>query len=71
MGTVLIGDAATVDEIDEALTYAQQLPPDERGPGWYAFVDRLLEMRAARNPGGSLAPVFTQQTQTTTKGPRA
>jgi hypothetical protein len=63
LGTVLIGESATIDEIDEALTHAQQLAPEERGPGWYAFVDRLLEMRGR-------ADVVTQETKPTKKGPR-
>jgi hypothetical protein len=35
------------------------MPQPERGPGWHAFVDRLLEMRAAKD-GGSIAPAFIQ-----------
>lgn len=48
LNTVLVAESATIDEIDEALTYAQQLAPEHRGAGWHAFVDRLLEMRAAK-----------------------
>jgi predicted secreted protein len=58
MSTVLIDQHATLSEIDEALTYARQLPQDKRGPGWYAFTDRLLELRAAKNTGAPLAPAF-------------
>jgi hypothetical protein len=55
---VLLTDHATVAEIDEALGYARRVPTTERGPGWYAFVDRLLEMRAARSTGTTFAPIF-------------
>lgn len=57
MTTVLVTDHATVAEIDEALGYARRVPTTERGPGWYAFVDRLLEMRAAKAKP-ELAPTF-------------
>jgi hypothetical protein len=57
--TVINGDTASITEIDEALTYARQLPPDQRGPAWHAFVDRLLEMRASKTTGATLAPNFT------------
>jgi len=56
--TVISSDTATLREIDEALTYAQRLPADQRGPGWHAFVDRLLEMRAKQNTGHTIIPAF-------------
>jgi hypothetical protein len=49
--TIVLTDDATVAEIDEALGYARQLPADQRGAAWHAFVDRLLEMRAQKNTG--------------------
>jgi hypothetical protein len=49
MATLLITEDATVAEIDEALGHARRLPHDERGPAWFAFVDRLLEMRADKS----------------------
>ena len=49
MATLLITEEATVAEIDEALGHARRLPHDERGPAWFAFVDRLLEMRAEKS----------------------
>jgi hypothetical protein len=56
---LLITDNANLDEIDEALTYAQQLPADQRGQGWHAFTDRLLEMRAAlKNTGAITNPPY-------------
>lgn len=33
-------------ELDEALRHALAVPPDQRGSGWYAMVDRLLDKRA-------------------------
>jgi hypothetical protein len=58
MPALVITDEATVAEIDEALGYARQLPADQRGAAWHAFVDRLLEMRAAKNTGAGLSPAF-------------
>jgi hypothetical protein len=61
MPTVIVTDDATLAEIDEALGYAKQLPANERGAAWHAFVDRLLEMRAAlQKDGGTLKPAFIQ-----------
>jgi hypothetical protein len=69
MPTVILDEHATVTEIDEALTYARRLPADQRGAGWHAFVDKLLEMRAAQTEkhGGSMKPAFTEPA-TQTKG---
>jgi hypothetical protein len=62
MPTVILDEHATVTEIDEALTYARRLPADQRGAGWHAFVDKLLEMRAIRTKtdGGTLTPTFIE-----------
>ena len=59
MPTVILTDDATLDEIDEALGYAQRLPADQRGAAWHAFTDRLLEMRAAKS---TTTPTFRQGT---------
>jgi len=48
MRTLTITEAATVAEIDEALDHLRQIPPDERGPAWQAYTDKLLEMRATQ-----------------------
>lgn len=64
LGTALFGESATIDEIDEALQHAQRLAPEERGPAWYAYVDRLLEMRGR-------ADVTAQETKPSKKGPPA
>ena len=37
--------AITLEEVDEALSHANRVPIDERGPVWQAFVDRLLDDR--------------------------
>ena len=37
--------ADTLDDIDEALSHAQAIPMEQRGQAWYAYTDRLLEMR--------------------------
>lgn len=66
--TVISSDTATLQEIDEALTYAQQLSPEQRGPGWHAFVDRLLELRAKQNPGGTMKPTFQGPNNRAKKG---
>lgn len=41
--------APSLAEIDEALTHANAIPLDERGAMWEAFVDRLLDQRAAES----------------------
>ena len=38
--------ADELTEVDEALRHAQAVPEDERGSGWYAMVDCLLDKRA-------------------------
>jgi predicted secreted protein len=63
MHTLVITDEATVAEIDQALGYARQLPPNERGTAWHAFVDKLLEMRAEKNTGAPLTPAFNNGQQ--------
>ena len=35
----------TLDEIDEALAFATEIPVEERGAPWHAYVDRLLAER--------------------------
>jgi hypothetical protein len=47
--------AENLDEIDEALTYAQAVPQDQRGAAWYAYTDRLLEMRSTATNTGATA----------------
>ena len=37
--------AITLEEVDEALSHANRVHLDERGPVWQAFVDRLLDDR--------------------------
>ena len=37
--------AITLADVDEALSHANRVPIDERGPLWQAFVDRLLDDR--------------------------
>lgn len=37
----------TLADIDEALAHARAVPVEDRGAGWVAFVDGLLEQRAA------------------------
>ena len=36
---------ATLTDIDEALTYLNQVPVDERGPAWRAYLDAILDQR--------------------------
>ena len=61
MPALVITDEATVAEIDEALGYARQLPPSQRGTAWHAFVDKLLELRASKDKP-QLAPTFSGAT---------
>lgn len=37
----------TLADIDEALQHARAVPVEDRGAGWQAFVDSLLEQRVA------------------------
>ena len=36
----------TTSEIDEALTHLSQVPAADRGQGWHAYLDALLEQRS-------------------------
>jgi hypothetical protein len=36
---------ATLGDIDEALTHLSLVPLNERGAGWRAFMDAMLEQR--------------------------
>jgi len=60
----------TLNEIDEALNHAKQIPPNERGTAWHAYTDRLLEMRAATEKHGGTTTRTTHTGNTTpgTKG---
>ena len=40
----LVADA-DLSDIDEALMHASLIPESERGPGWHAFTNALLEQR--------------------------
>jgi hypothetical protein len=35
----------TLSDIDEALTYLNQVPVDERGAAWRAYLDAVLDQR--------------------------
>jgi heme oxygenase len=48
MQTAVRRELATIEDVDEALGHLRQIPPDERGPAWHTFVDRLLELRATQ-----------------------
>ena len=37
----------TLADIDEALQHCRAVPVEDRGAGWQAFVDSLLEQRVA------------------------
>ena len=37
---------ALTSEIDEALTHLSQVPAADRGQGWHAYLDALLEQRS-------------------------
>jgi len=37
--------AATIVDVDEALTHLSKVPPDERGPAWQAYLNAILEER--------------------------
>lgn len=35
----------TIWDIDEALTHLSKVPTDQRGAGWRAFMDAMLDQR--------------------------
>jgi hypothetical protein len=35
----------TLSDIDQALTYLNQVPVDERGSAWRAYLDAVLDQR--------------------------
>ena len=37
--------AAAIVDVDEALTHLNQVPADERGAAWFAYLDSLLDQR--------------------------
>lgn len=41
---------ATLEEIEEGLRHLSLVPPDERGAGWHAYANSLLEQRKALVP---------------------
>jgi len=43
--SVAIADTATINDIDEALRHLSLVPDDQRGTGWHAYSDALLERR--------------------------
>jgi hypothetical protein len=49
----------TLAELDEALGHARQVPAEQRGSAWYAYVDRLLEQRAQID---NTTPIFAEAT---------
>lgn len=53
----------TLEELDEALQHARAVPEDQRGAGWRAFVDGLLEQRAAiQRADARLAEIKAERT---------
>ena len=58
MPSLLLDEAATLPDIDEALTHLRAVNEDERGPAWTAYLDAILEMRAAR---ANTTPHFSQE----------
>ena len=47
----------TLAEVDEAIYHARTVPLSERGPAWHAYMDGLLDQRAALD-GDPRTPVF-------------
>ena len=46
----------TLADIDEALTYLNQVPVDERGAAWRAYLDAVLDQRKESDvPNGNQA----------------
>lgn len=45
MQLLILRDNPTLDEVDTALHYLGQVPPDQRGPAWHAMSDKVLDHR--------------------------
>lgn len=58
MTSIVLDKAATIPDIDEALTHLRAVPVEDRGPAWTAYLDAILEMRAAR---ANTTPHFSQE----------
>lgn len=58
MTSIVLDKAATIPDIDEALTHLRAVPVEDRGPAWTAYLDAILEMRAAR---ANTTPYFSQE----------
>lgn len=57
MPSILLDEAATLPDIDEALTHLRAVNEDERGPAWTAYLNAVLELRAKKS---DTTPHFSQ-----------
>lgn len=58
MPSIMLDKTATLPDIDEALAHLRAVPVEDRGPAWTAYLDAILEMRAAR---AHTTPHFSQE----------
>jgi hypothetical protein len=49
MTSLVLDEAATIPDIDEALTHLRAVSEDERGPAWTAYLNAVLELRAKKS----------------------
>ena len=57
---LMVTELASIEDVDEALGHLRQIPPDERGPAWQAYTDKLLEIRSRHTKTtGATLPQFT------------
>jgi hypothetical protein len=57
MTSLVLDEAATIPDIDEALTHLRAVSEDERGPAWTAYLNAVLELRAKKS---DTTPHFSQ-----------
>ena len=43
---IVINDKPTLSDVDEALRNLSLVPVEDRGAAWYAYSDRVLELRS-------------------------
>jgi hypothetical protein len=58
MTSLVLDEAATIPEIDEALAHLRAVNETERGPAWTAYLDAILELRAKQS---ATTPHFSQE----------
>lgn len=63
---LMVNELATIEDVDEALGHLRQIPPNERGPAWQAYTDKLLEIRTRHTKTTGATPIFSHKDRETT-----